>query len=492
MRARIASMTALLTFPMAAVAVDFNSGIASEGYWTDNVYSQSVEEVDDFSVRVSPWGEFVDADGDVTWGLRYGPSYEYYLDESDVRGFDHDAEARVAWQMTPTTTLRLADRFQRYHSLSRFNEQQAPGQDIVVAGRRVEYRTNAVNASLDHFFTPRNILSVGLYYTTQDFSERGQLDRSFYGTSAFFRHILSERTTIGASASWSRQSVDQIDLDQRDTDYVNLSAFFSYAFSPSLHLEASVGPALVLSDVDDTNLPATVVRADFPVTTLADGRHYIDADLCPRNNAGERILSLECGVVDPALGSGQGPGNATADLTVFGAPSPDDSTSTYFANVSLVKDWERFRGEISYRRNEDQSSGFGAVSDIFYGSLRWQVTRRLSAKVITSYEIREQATESIALVTVVANRPAPGTDALLFPQVAQSQYVNATLVGSDFGLDVIVASLQLNYDLTPRSAIYSTILYRDEQSNGEVFLERDMQRLGIAVGIRYVFDSIDL
>lgn len=484
-------MTALLTLPMAAAAADFNSGIASEGYWTDNVYSQSVGEVDDFSVRVSPWGEVADTDGDVTMGLRYGPSYEYYFHESDVRGFDHDAEARLAWQVTPATTLRLGDRFQRYHSLSRFNEQQAPGQDVVVAGRRVEYTTNLVNGSLEHLFSPRNIFYLNASFQTQDFSERGQLDRSFYGTSALFRHLLSERTTIGASASWSRQTVDQIDLDERDTDYLNVSAVFSYEFSPSLHLEASAGPALVLSDADDINLPSTVTRALFPVVNRSDGSFYIDADLCPRNNAGERILTPECGVVEPAFGPGEGPGGATADLLVIGRPSPDDTTSTYFANISLVKEWERFRGEVSYRRNEDQSSGFGAVSDIFYGSLRWQVTRRLSAKVITSYEIREQATESVALLSVVANRPS-NTAPLQYPQVAQTQYVNATLVGSDFGLDVIIASLQLNYDLTPRSAIYSTILYRDEQSNGEVFLERDMQRLGIAVGIRYVFDSIDL
>jgi hypothetical protein len=348
-----------------------------------------------------------------------------------------------------------------------------------------------VNGSLEHLFSPRNIFYLNASFQTQDFSERGQLDRSFYGTSAFFRHLLSERTTIGASASWSRQTVDQIDLDERDTDFLNVSAVFSYEFSPSLHLEASAGPALVLSDADDINLPATVTRALFPVVNRSDGSFYFDADQCPRNNAGERILTLECGVVEPAFGPGEGPGGATADLLVIGRPSPDDTTSTYFANISLVKEWERFRGEVSYRRNEDQSSGLGAVSDIFYGSLRWQVTRRLSAKVITSYEIREQATESVALLSVVANRPS-NTAPLQYPQVAQTQYVNATLVGSDFGLDVIVASLQFNYDLTPRSAIYSTILYRDEQSNGEVFLERDMQRLGIAVGIRYVFDSIDL
>jgi len=490
MRVWLASMIALLGLPMASAAAELNSGVGSEGYWTDNVYSQSVDEVDDLSVRVSPWGEVADSDGDVTWGLRYGPSYEYYLEEDDVSGFDHDAEARVAWKVTPATTLRLADHFQFYHSLSRFNDQQATGQDIVVVGRRVEYQTNLVNGSLEHFFDPRNVFSMNLYYTTQSFSERGQLDRTFYGSSALYRHIWSERTTIGATASWSRQSIEQIDLPDRETDYLNVSALYQYAFSRSLHLEVSAGPALVLSDADDISLPASVSRAIYPVFTISGASHYVDADTCPRNGAGERLLTLECGVVQPAFGPGQGPGAGNvADFAVIGGPSPDDSTSTYFADVSLVKDWERVRGELSYQRREDQSTGFGAVSDIFYGSLRWQIGRRLSAKVITSYEIRESATESVALVNVVANEPSP---APAFPQVARTQGVNAELVGSDFGLDVVIASLQLSYDLSHRSAVYTTILYRDEQSNGDVILERDMQRFGIAVGIRYVFDSFDL
>ena len=70
--------------PSASLAVEFQSGFTTEGYWTDNVYAQSVGEVDDFSIRVSPWGEVLDRDGDLTWGLRYNPSYEYYLDESDI------------------------------------------------------------------------------------------------------------------------------------------------------------------------------------------------------------------------------------------------------------------------------------------------------------------------------------------------------------------------------------------------------------------------
>jgi hypothetical protein len=498
MRRPLAGMIALLGIPAAALAAEFDSGVSSEGYWTDNVYSQSVEEVDDFSVRVSPWGEVVDRDGDLTWALRYGPSYEYWLDEDDVRGFDHDVSGRVGFRVTPRTTLRLGDRYQRFHSLSRFNEQAAPGEDVVVAGRRVEYTTNSVNAGVDHWFDPRNLLVFNTSYTNQKFSEEGQLDRDFYGSSLIYRHRWSERATLGAAASWSRQSVDTLTGDEeRETVYYNDSALFLYAISPTLTFEASAGPTLIQSNATDFTAPPGGFNnlPEFPRRGTGGGVQFLlDADTCPRNSAGIRFVSPQCQIISPALGPGQVPtvsGELDGVPLIGSVPGADDSTTTYFADVALIKEWERLRGELSYTRSEDRSTGFGAVSDIFYGSLRWQAARRVTAKFILSYEIREQSTENVFFVPLVEN-DLTGLAAPPLNIAARTIGVGAQLSNLDSGLDVIVSSLQLSYDLSPRSSIYTVFLYRDEQSDGDVFLERDMQRFSVTVGINYVFDSIDL
>jgi hypothetical protein len=493
MRVWLACMTALVGCPMTTSATELDSGVLSELHWTDNVYSETIEEVEDYSTRIAPWAELADPDGEVTWRLRYSPAYEYYLDEDDLNGLDHAAEAHGAWRISGATTLRVEDRFQRYNSISRFNEQSAPGEDVIVAGRRIEYTSNRFGTSLEHLLSPRDVLLLNATYLTRRFSEEGQGNRDAYGASALYRHRWTERTNVGAVLSWNRQVVEQVDLDDRQTDYFNLSALYTYEFSPSLHFEVSAGPALILSDALDTSIPPTVRRFDFPSFQRTDGFHLIDADSCPRNNAGMRILDATCQTLSPALTPFQASQvRATQiDIPVVGdIPSPDDSNTTYFANVSLSKSWRTVRGVLSYRRSEDLSTGFGAVSDNFYGTLIWQVTPRFSATLAASYELLEQGTESLGLATTVSNEPSPFP--AQFPLAAQTQGVNAVLLSRDIGLDVIVTRLRMTYALSRRSTVYSDFIYRDETTDGDVFQVRDMQRLGISFGINFAFDPIEL
>jgi hypothetical protein len=499
MRAPAAAMIAILGIPATSGAVELDTGISSEGYWTDNVYSQSVGEVDDFSVSVAPWGQLNDPDGEVTWALRYEPSYEYWLTEDDVTGFDHDASGRIGWRITPRTTLRLGERYQRFHSLSRFNEQAAPGEDVVVAGRRVEYTSNIVNGGVEHWLTPRDFLVLNSNYLHQTFDEEGQSDRDFYGTSLVYRHIWSERMSFGVVGSWSRQSVQLLtDEDEdRETDYYNISGLFNYVVSPTLRFEASAGPAYISSNVSDFSAPAGGFNGlqEFPRRRGGANQQFlIDADTCPRNSAGDRILTARCQIITPAV-PGTNLGAVSGELNgvplIGSIPGADDSTTTYFADIALIKDWERWRGELSYTRTEDRSTGFGAVSDIFYGSLRFQVTRRLVAKLNLSYELRDQTNENVAFVAVVQNS-LTGIPNPPWIVAARTVGVSAELVDNNSGLDVTIASFHLNYDLTPRSSVYAMFIYRDEQSDGDVFLVRDMQRFSVAIGINYFFDPIDL
>lgn len=501
MRVWLACMTTFLASPLAAVATDINSGLRSDMNWTDNVYSQSEGELDDFSGRIAPWAEVADPDGNFTWGLRYAPTYEYYVDEDGLRGFDHDIEGRLGWRVAPQTTVRLAERFRRFHSVSRFNEQAAPGEDVVAVGERVRYKNNFVSGSLEHLFGPRDVVTVSAYHNYQDFAGATQPQRDFLGTGLVYQHSWDARTILGARASWSRQTLSDWetlageDVDDRSTDYFNVSGVFRREISRSLFFELSAGPAYILSDVDDFVLPPAGVRLNFPVLRLGGQPRLVDADTCPRNKAGERILSTQCGVFSPPLTEGQAAVlqlNRVSVPITGTVPDADDSTLTYFADVSLVKEWERLSAELTYERRESQSSGFGAVSDIFYGALRWQVTRRLSAKWLTSYEIREQATDSIVFVTTVSNQAPPPFLSGTYALAAQTQAIHPDLVSRNVGLDLFVTNVGLTYQLTRRSAIYTNIYWRDEQSTGDVVLQRDMQRLGITVGINYVFDPYEL
>ena len=105
--------------------------------WTDNVYGipddaetvslgreVDIDPIADYSARISPWGVVSDKDGDLTWGLRYQPSYEYYLDEGDLNGFDHDAQGRWLGEPESAPRCSLRGASSKYRSITRFNEQR--------------------------------------------------------------------------------------------------------------------------------------------------------------------------------------------------------------------------------------------------------------------------------------------------------------------------------------------------------------------------------
>jgi hypothetical protein len=237
----------------------------------------------------------------------------------------------------PRTTLGLVDRFQRYQNASRFNEQADPGEAVAAGTEQTEFTTNDVTATLEHSLDARNLLLLNLSYDLRDYSDEGQVD-STYGGSLVYQNRWSERATLGGSASWSSQTahLQDLDLDDRDTDYFNVSALFFYTLSPTLRFEVSAGPALVVSDVADFDPPATVNRATFPLRKTNGGVHFVDADTCPRNGAGIRLLTFECGLLSPALGgTDREPGANSTRSPSRGHSSPDDSQPTS-RNVSLV------------------------------------------------------------------------------------------------------------------------------------------------------------
>ena len=161
---------ALLLLPAAAGAEQFDYGVKSQAGWTNNVYGTSedatilsngqtedLDPVDDYSMRVSPWGKVSDVDGDLTWSIQYQPSYEYYLHESDISDFDHEAGADLQWRIGDRTTLIATEAYRQFHSLVRFNENAGSLTDpAVLRGRRDELTGNRTGLALRHLLTARD------------------------------------------------------------------------------------------------------------------------------------------------------------------------------------------------------------------------------------------------------------------------------------------------------------------------------------------------
>jgi hypothetical protein len=486
--------TAFLLVPPSADAEQFAYGVQSDAFWTDNVFGTAEDEVDDTSGRLSTWADLSDRDGNLTWGLRYAPAYEYYLDQSELRGFDHDVGGRFAWRLGPRTTLRLSDRFQRYNSVTRFNEQAEPGEDVVVVGQRERLKRNLLNASLDQLLGPRDLVSLSVLYSLNDFSGENQADSNFVSTGLLYQHQLSARTSIGSRFSWSRQTVERLEVDDSTTDYFNLSGVLLYEFSRTLSLELSAGPALIQGNPQESDPPTQLNVARFPLRQGADGVHFLDADSCKEDKQGNFIAGADCNSIDPALTQAQlnalnfsTGGNRLIVPFVGTVPSADDSTTTYFADVSLTKNWERWSGTLSYSRSENQSTVIAAVSDIVSGSLRWQIASRWSAGVSASFERREQAAENFVLATAVTNQPSPLP---AFPSAAEAQSVLVVRVPRDVGVDFVRLDLRAAHQLTRRCQVEATIRWREQSQTGDVALLETTTRFIFGIGLRYAFDPI--
>ena len=91
MRRRFLASIALVLHSAPAGAERLLYGGRFETFWTDNVFGTTQDVISDEAARFAPWADVSDAEGRVTWGVRLAPTYEYYLDQSGLRGFDYDA-----------------------------------------------------------------------------------------------------------------------------------------------------------------------------------------------------------------------------------------------------------------------------------------------------------------------------------------------------------------------------------------------------------------
>jgi hypothetical protein len=478
-------MLALL--PATAGAEQLEYGARSEAFWTDNVFDTAEDATGGEGARVAPWADLADREGRVTWGLRYEPTYEYYLDESSLRGFDHDVSGRFAWQLGDRTTLSASERFQRYQSVTSFNEQAAPGESITTVGESQSVKVNSVHGSLLHQLGPLDQVSLSLSQSLYDYSEEDQPNSNFLGADLSYEHTLSERASVGTRFSWGRQTSERLDVSDDVTDYYNISGVLSYAFSPTVQFSLAAGPALIQGNSDDFDPPAQSVVALYPLRPGSGGSFFLDADTCPEDSPGVRVVGPKCKSIGPALDGVSG--NQVAVPFAGALPSADNSNTTYFASATLSKQWERWSGALSYTRDAGQSTTIASVSDVVYGSLNWRISQRWTADLGGSFERREQADENFVLSPEVVNAPSP-VPGLFSGPVAQSIAIRAVRLDSGTGVDVLTANLRVAYQLASRASLYVSTDWREQSLTGDASSLTGTDRVAVTVGLNYSFDPI--
>jgi len=565
--------TALLVLPAAGGAEQLDYGLKSQTGWTSNVYGTSedativsnsklidLEPVDDFSIRVSPWGRVSDVDGDVTWSLQYTPTYEYYLQETNISDFDHDVGAQIAWRIGDRTTLSASESFRQFSSLVRFNENAGDTTDpAVLRGDRSQLSGTQTAVTLRHLLTPLDELSMNVAYNTRSYQQGGN-DLTSTSLASIYRHTLDNRTSVGLQGSWVRQSFSRSVGDDSVTDYYNISGTLDYQFSRTLRFEASLGPALIDSDAQLVSFSRKYGVAPVGSRLLA-----INANNCPLLNdtlphdpqpripdplnvgrtipnpnynphiaaagnfggctpSGQALARGELQQLGYPRGDPLVPGSSTggsAKLTGFDSPYEFDTNGslvavddsgfggleiTYFARLALIKDWERWHGQISYSRSSDDSGSFGSssVRDSVDVSLRWEPAPLWTVTLTGEYSLIDQASDfAIPSLVIVENEPTPtGVDTV--SEIATVQRLVVEVDDNALTYNNYSATLTANRKLSEHSSVFAALYWYQQQQ--EFQLDRSLSfvpgvsaddvsttrwsNLTLWVGFEYQFDTL--
>lgn len=456
-----------------------------------------------FGLRLRPDVELRDPRGALDWSLRYTPSYEYFPEFPNASGFNHDLRATATWQITRRTTLSATERFRSLNSARLFNEQVVTegGETINVAGGTSERLTNNfLSAELRHRLSRADTLTLSLrsrFFDRADVGDgRGTGTQNSMNTNvtAQYQRVLSRRSSMGLGLSAARNDVEQ-DLGEDDaTNFFNLFASWRYRFSESLTLSLGGGPALIDSDSSERSLSPAVVEA-FPRTGVGE---HVDATTCPVNDLGERYLppNGDCGSVGDLgfLAPGVTVARPEPGATV---PSGTDTRVSFFANASVIKRWEDWRGSLRFRRRESSSGQFGAstIADVLTGSLSWSPGPRWSFNLIGQWNRSTQATDRAASVLSVGevgtffgtdnDLGAGGQD--LPPEAAFVTGVSTATIESDAESVVITGRFSARYKLTRRIGLFGNAFYAQRQGD---FVEEEDDDLRLTLGISYDFDPM--
>ena len=531
-----------------AHAVELGYGVRGEAIYDDNVFFQSEGEVKDWSIRTTPHVEFQDDRGQVNWRFRYAPAYEYYVDLGRLSAWDHLVEGSASWRPTQRWRLTLSDTFVRFNSVARLNDLTGADVDDGTTGLETfdtlrRFTRNTLNARAEYAISPRASLTFGGNWTIWDFSLETRRDQESTALQAQYLYAINQQFQAGLSGSWRTQEFGRVPGTPRKdkTNFYNVSFDFVWQLSPNSNLRFSAGPAWV--DGEDPFAPNqfvanTRLTRPFELPNGNTDFAFIDATTCPEVD-GFIVAGPECDLV-------RGPGGRVVTLTEFVIPDPDpdvpagtllpaadqpfpellqqqvvplvggvdpaDVELTYFADVAYTHTWDNWELFLSYRRQDDQSSGVdsSSVADIVFGRVRYAPSRVWSFTFVGSWTQREQEGDLLVFdqTTVEAApfllnedspvftpgflplTPDPAVLRGAFPNSARSTGVLARALGFSTELTSIRLSFEVRRRFTKRLTMLTTLLYNQDDSTGSLRVSRKTSRFSVRVGVIYEFEPI--
>jgi hypothetical protein len=498
--------------PSVAVAEELDLGLFGSVEYDDNLFNSSDEETDDVVLRAGPIIGLGRPQGSLTYDLRYEPRYEAFVDQSGLDDWDHAAFGRVRWQFAPTTALSVVERFNLTHSLNRSTfigdpvlPDAEPTPEIEVA--RQELIQNSLSLQLTHNFDER---LYGVLTGTHSLFRNERDDRydsdSYSGTGEML-YTVTSRNRLGGGAAVSFQDIHDIEFDDgrtqegQDTTYYRIFGSWLYLFDPTFEITLRAGPAFIDSDRVEPGPQLAVVQT-YPTRTDDAGQvRFIDSDTCPRDS-GVPYLSDRCDVFGTVLPQQFRSGVGGTQSVILLDDDPDDSNFglTIFAELELVKRWERFRTRFKYARSDSTSSGAGqsSVLDVVLLQLIWDPTPVWTVSLTGSWTLRQQTDPQTSTVVglaapelVTAFTVGPGGLETFTTSASRASSLRFAEVEGLGDVMTYQASLRVKRRIGRRTEVFGQLTYL-RQDYDQTATRDAFDNFRALLGARWMFDPINV
>ena len=515
MRLRALALLLLVFLPAGpARAVEAVLGLEGETGYNSNVFYQSTDTTGDGSIQLGPVLGLRDRTGQLTWALRYRPSYQVFYTTRGIDSVYHVAKGEIAWKPSAAWELYANDRFSvtpSFSTTTQTNQEGLLAVSVPVLSNS-PVTQNYAEAGLKHSFTPRWLGVLSLSSSIVDYQSSLNADSSATQGQIYAVYGLLPTDRIGAGLSATRQTIDQVGGGTSGSSYYQLFGIWEHDFSPTWQMDLQAGPALVEPDSPDlqttrANAPLysrlVQTRGGSVLSPMSGGtcvpfRGVLVAEACS-------VLSTPAGPVNAAQtvafdANGQPVDLAqTGTLTQVGSgPSAAGSSLTYFANLSVTKRWRWFNFVGSYVRNATNTSGFNQslVTDTLSLTTLWDPSPRWHLMVSGIVQRRQSSSDQVFLLTPVNQLAVPFA---FNPEVGVFSFTGAQAQGlqaftAKSGLKVMNYGItaQLDRKLTQSSYVFGRASWDKQTTKRTAIPTTDLDRYIVTVGFRYEFEPIHL
>jgi hypothetical protein len=524
-------MTALALAAAAwpAGAAEFIPGWKLDPTWSSNVFrttdedqfGEPIPKEDDFSLRTGPDLRLREAQGDLTYDLKYQLRYEEYVRLNGISEFDHYVSARGDWNVSDRTTFSIANDFSDSASLNGLFQLDPTTAESIVRADRQRIVTNSAYTSTRHRLGPLWELTISGDHQLYDYESDDATDSTSFSGNVQLTRGLTPRLVAGFGGTVQRQQFEQGDVSGEDsgTTFFQASGILNYQFSRTLRLFASAGPALSVPDeIDPTDVEVFEIQP-FDINTCpvdSDGtrvipigqaeRFLIRGDQCrarvgiPGNLINPAFPASA--VFEPALGQEQ---------TRIAIPNNGDlgveNTLTYFARIGLEKQWRQMRGTLGYSRSASSGSGIGTSTliDTFNAQLIYTPSPRWTFSVQAVASLQSAGAEAnqqlVAVnaglvdgVVVVGNVPGLGTvvataDGVPLPVPFELRAGEKI----DNPIDIMTYRVELRADrrITRNLTANASATWYEQTNSGQLQDNRRVEYRAV-LGLTWNFDAIPL